>query len=705
MKEIMKKIFLLFILLSTFTCAQLERNPFTKNQKDYIDAKLSYVTPEDYGAVGNGLTSDASAILAAFTQAILNSPEKAVVFRKVYSLSSPIEVDLDGADLRIIFNEGSKIVSDYEEVGAYNTLQGLITFSNGGGVIIDGMTIESYNTGLSYYDGLLIQDSEEIYLNNVTSKYAGQNGIRIVSADNLYVQDCKADSNLYAGLHVNNVKHATVIGGTYNYNGSTAYLNGYGITFSHQFFTSGMNEDIAIKGVQANYNLRKGLDVHGGTNVNISNNFVTGFTTAGIYAVGGAGGEANDRFEVRDIIISNNIIDVDSVWFATLDFSDYKTTYGSSIDRFGTDGILTGAYLPTTGVAPMEDRGSYKITGNIIKNFIGYDTDTLMTQYGIKSFVGRASTIELQNNAFYNSTVTKGILAVVAGNDATEANTVRITGNTVDSCYSEEDGIIVTAGQSIGITDNHFSNFTIDTSAARGGLISVIAFLYSNIEGVNVSNNFSNNTIGRYGVLVMSDTTYSMDVSITNNILKGTYTVRTISDLAFPMGIYVRDNIGASNFDTAGKGTIEKGEQSYSQLNRLMATTGSVDYAIQVDSDTLNFYPFTIENTFENGHFFADIEITAVRAATTASEYNVIAVYRFYARSSVNDTDTLFSTNEISTDTITGDSASITNMKPTLQWVGTEVIRDLQILFPLPFVTYNIAIKYTSYGLKGIYND
>ena len=246
---------------------------------------------------------------------------------------------------------------------------------------------------------------------------------------------------------------------------------------------------------------------------------------------------------------------------------------------------------------------------------------------------------------------------------------------------------------------------TIDTAASRGAVIMLTNALETNIESAVISNNVTNNAIGRFGISVISDTTYSMDLSITNNILKGTYTQRTISDLAYPMGIYVKDNIGQNNFNTSGKGTIEKGEQSYSQLNRLMATTGNVDYAIQVDTDTLNFYAFTIENTFENGQLFADIEITGVRAPTTASEYNVIAVYNFYARSYYNSTDTLFSTDDISTLTIAGDSAGVVNMTPTVQWIGTGLVRSLQFLFPRPFVTYNIAIRYTSYGLKGIYND
>lgn len=687
---------ILFLLLVSFGYAQ--------NQPDRLvrRVELNYITPEMYNAVGDGATNDAGAIYNAIAAALSSNPEKVVLFQKIYNITAPVEVDLNGKDITIKFDAKAKITSDYEEAGAYNTLQGLLNFTNGGKIVIEGMNIESYNTGLSYYDGLLIQDSEEIYLNNVTSKYAGQNGIRVVSADNLFMQDCKADSNLYAGLHVNNVKHATVIGGSYSYNGSAAYLNGYGITFSHQFFTTGVNEDVTITGVQANYNYRKGIDVHGGIGVNIANNFVKGFCTAGIYAVGGAGGEVDDRFEVRDIIIQNNVVDVDSVWYATLDFSGYKGTYGSSIGRFGTTGILTGAYEPITGVAPMEDRGSYKVINNVIKNLVAYDADTLMSDYGVKSFVGRASTVELINNTVYNSKLTLAPLSVVAGNSASEANTVRIIDNTIDSCYSEEDGIIVTAGQSIGITGNHFSNFVMDTAASRGAAIVVSAYLYSHIEGVNISGNFSNNTVGRYGILVYSDTTYSMDLSITNNILKGTYTQQTISSLASPLGTFIKDNIGQSNFGTNSQ---DKGQQSYSQLDKVIAETGSVSYAIELDEDTTHLKAFTVENTFLNGHLFADIEITAVRAPTASTSYNTIIIYRDYARSYYNATDTVFTTGSIDTTVIDGDSTAIANIKPVISWVGTDLIRELQIAFPANNITYSVYIRFTSFGLKAIYND
>lgn len=656
----------------------------------------SVVIPEHWGAKGDGVTDDASVI-----SSVINSNlGKTILFTKEYLLASPIDIDLGGSDLTLVFDSDAKITSDYEEAGAYNTLQGLVRFHSGGNIIIQGMNIESYNTGLSYYDGLLIEESGTVVLDNVSSKYAGQNGIRIVSVDNLYAQNCKADSNLYAGLHVNNAKHATVVGGTFNYNGSMPYLNGYGITFSHQFFETDINRDVTITGVQANYNYRKGLDVHGGIGVSITNNFVKGFATAGIYAVGGSGGEANDAFDVRDVIISNNIVDVDSTWYKTLDFSGYKALYTMG----NTTGILFGSYEPTSSVADMTEFGVYKVTNNIIKNFVAWDGSTLRSDYAIRSFVGKAYSIEIKDNTIYNSKLSFAPLAVGGGNTLTEANTVRISENTIDSCYSDEDGIIVTAGKTIGITGNHFSNFTIDTAAARGAVIMLTYAYESNIEAVNISNNFTNNTIARFGISVISNTTYDMDVTITNNVLKGTYTVRTISDLASPLGLYVKDNIGQSNFSSSlGQ---DKGQQSYSTLNRLIAETGNVDYAVELDEDTTHLNAFTIENTFTNGQLFAEIEVTGVRAPTTAGEYNIIAIYKYYARSYYNSVpDTLFSTDDVSILTIAGDSAGVVNMKPTVQWVGTGLVRTLQFLFPRPYVTYNIAIKYTSFGLKGIYND
>src|SRR5690606_24602091 len=100
-----------------------------------------------------------------------------------------------------------------------------------------------------------------------TAIYAG---IRVLDVDQFCAINCNADYNLYAGLLIHRTKQITIVGGSYSYNGHTAPTNGYGIAISHRYGTAIDNEGIYISGVKAEYNLRKGIDAHGGKALNIN---------------------------------------------------------------------------------------------------------------------------------------------------------------------------------------------------------------------------------------------------------------------------------------------------------------------------------------------------------------------------------------------------------------------------------------------------
>jgi len=176
---------------------------FPQNQSDRLTAQseLNFITPESFGAVGDGATNDAIAIY----KTISSNPGKAILFSKHYRINSSINIDLAGKNLDIMFTENAKISSNYvisSSPAQYYKLQGILRFSNGNSVTIRGLKLESYNTGLSYFSGLIIENVNNVILDCVSSKYAGYVGISLHTIGNLLVQNCIADSNLYAGLMV-----------------------------------------------------------------------------------------------------------------------------------------------------------------------------------------------------------------------------------------------------------------------------------------------------------------------------------------------------------------------------------------------------------------------------------------------------------------------------------------------------------------------
>jgi hypothetical protein len=325
------------------------------------------VFPEQHGAVGDGTTNDATALSTAIAAA---AGKTLILSKAVYKVTSKITVDLGGADIEISSRFGGKVLSTATVViNDIEIPEGAIHITNAGTVKIDSAIFEATNAGsVNYLCGLLISDCDKVILNNVKSSGAPLSGIRIAGCNVVSVVECDLSDNLYAGLHIQNSKHITILGGDYSRTGVTFPDNGYGITITHREGSLIDNSNITILGVKAEYNYRKGIDVHGGVNGSIMGCHVKGFGNSGIYFLAESGSDPDSPLNdvnwykhVKDWVCANNTIENDSAWYDArcTEFSITDTTAGADACA-----IFFGSYGNGVTLSP----GSFDVHNNLIKN-------------------------------------------------------------------------------------------------------------------------------------------------------------------------------------------------------------------------------------------------------------------------------------------------------------------------------------------------
>ena len=636
---------------------------------------VEYKTPEQFQAVANGIVDDRIPII----NAINASYGKELRFTAPsYRVSAPIVIDMAGKDLDIKFVEGSKLVMEGSSTGTYYNNTAQLTFKNGRNLNISGLQVQASGTG-SYQNGIQIDTVTRVFLDGVKVKHSKFIGLRAETIEELYVNNCTADSNGYAGLVLINTNHSTVVGGSYSYNGTTPFVDGYGISYSHQNGTFQDNRDITITGVQALYNLRKGIDGHGGIGAYIAGNHVKGYTYAGIYWVGNGDNLAGNLMDVKDAVITGNIVEQDSTWFANLNLTG-QTAY--------SHGIQVGLYRPTyvTSGQPIKPGGVFKVTNNVLKNLVSRNNSTLWSQYGIHSFAGASAEIDIENNSIINGKFQVATIALVSGNEDDQPNIVKITGNSIDSSTAVTDMILVTAGKTVRVSDNQISasHVTTDSTAA----ISVFNYLAgADIRNIQVDHNMISGAFD-YGIRVMCD---SAVASITNNHFDGTYNLEKIfTDLA-GTGINMSGNTAANVGITAP--ILTRGAISHRLPDKISAQSGTAEYSI----NTSSVYPNTINTltlpcTWNGGN--AQFEVTVY----VTNGYGKQMSYVFNARA-YNDGTSHWGTQLVSEATYDADSTTLATYLPIVSWSGATDTRILQVICPTQYTTYHVFIKFTTWDL------
>jgi hypothetical protein len=405
---------------------------------------ISYgiVYPESYGAIGDGISDDTDAFKLALNAAV---GKTLILTKPAYKITSKIIKDLGGNDIKITSNINSKICfTDTESTGNYYAPEGCIHFKNGT-ICIEGIAFQGTNSGVNpstnFLSALQITDSSIVSLKNISVTNAIYSGIHIINCDKLSVENSSVQHCGYAGLFVRGTYQVTIIGGNYSYCGFTPYADGYGITISGRFpypYSLGIvrdNANIFITGVTANYNYRKGIDIHGGIGAAVTSNKIKGFGFGGIYAVN-EGGESGYEKVVKDVTVTGNIIENDLSWFSGLGITDVQ--HPIAVGSFGS---------------PADSGGTHIVEGNIIKN-----VNTPHLRAPIIAYLNQSGSplksVVIKNNVIQDfSSYYSGIMVLGIENNDIPPNTVDISDNKITGAST--DGIYISAGMDQVVNNNN----------------------------------------------------------------------------------------------------------------------------------------------------------------------------------------------------------------------------------------------------------
>lgn len=176
-----------------------------------VVASLTYLTPEDFGAIGDGSTDDIEAITLCLEQA--KATKQTVLMAKKYYVSAPI--DIDGGNLNIIINDVVYAGTDcaVKISSAYNTVKIHSIVSSGVGLgfcasrtenvvynMVEINNITSASHGIGFY-----ATPKNLHQNTVRFSYikAGGTGCYgiayFVESENNYC----TENNFYGG-HISN---------------------------------------------------------------------------------------------------------------------------------------------------------------------------------------------------------------------------------------------------------------------------------------------------------------------------------------------------------------------------------------------------------------------------------------------------------------------------------------------------------------------
>ena len=354
-----------------------------------------------------------------------------------YALTSPISTTLATnvawvlQNVKFTTNAITEPVSERGAIAIYGDEVAGSPYTGTNRLIVRNVTFtDNRTTAVGTLDGIQVEQMDQVYLENVRAKGCSNSGIFIELCRDVYVVNCDSSTNLYAGLRCANVYQAVVSGGTYNNNGKTIPVDGYGVTF-----TAGdqinSNVNLLVQGITANGNKRKAIDFHGGIHVNAIGNKISGFGKVGIYALSDIDGNF-----VRDVLIDGNIIEAD----ATL------TTASAGI-AVGANGALTapsGQFLVTNNIIKdCNTAGSWGI--EIDANSTNFSPDLVMVSGNRVLTSGSTTTapiavqgsnlqignVKINDNVIYTTVAKYGIDIQNAINTTIDGNSIEITGGTV----------------------------------------------------------------------------------------------------------------------------------------------------------------------------------------------------------------------------------------------------------------------------------
>lgn len=432
-------------------------------------AQLPYVTPEDYGAVGDGSTNDATAI-----QSAISSGFPVYFSQKNYRITTALTVP---SNTRLIGSGAGSIISVTTNItclalqGNQISISGLTFQGNDGnssqiGISIIGngaFTLERW--GITVTDCRAFDMGTGFYTNNIVGSGGATNHQGGVQFSN-----CIASSCVLQGFFMD-------ARGEYNsMSNCNAYTCGTGVRFigGNNTYTGGQITDcttglIIAAGTNDGHGVISGVKInHNTTNVNISG-LTNGFTIS------------NCEFFSGNITVGTSV----GVRFIGCDFGLVTTvtsTNNTTALEFICNRFLTAPTFSATGTNPT-GFGNTMESGTFPSNFANFNfngTNALVTTSAV------VKRMAITNNA----SPANGQIPIGNGTDYTVAN---ITGSNGVAVTNGAGTIALAATSSIpGTTTN--DNATagnvgeyVESKVASGSAVSLTTATSTNITSISLT--------------------------------------------------------------------------------------------------------------------------------------------------------------------------------------------------------------------------
>lgn len=328
-----------------------------KTSEETTEKRDNYLNVKTFGAAGDGTTDDTEAFKQALSA--LKEGGKLYIPEGTYLIKK--NLILRYGNVMIYGDKGrTKLLFEREQTSSdtYENASLLTVTDSAKNVDIRDMTLKYSGSffeeaGQSYSGmvcGIYVSTGSDIKISGMDISKFNHSGINIAGSSGTYVkrvtiEDCTLHHNRVAGILYGYVDGLSIFSNSMTYNGAESDGGtGYGCAGS----SAAHPKNIQVIGNIANYNYRKGIDLHAGERAVIDGNTLKGNRLYGIYAEG---------VRTSDIIITNNIVS-DMSGSTGLE-SPYATIYGIA---FGVYGETNDDYYH-----------NFTVSNNIIRDF---DSDT-----------------------------------------------------------------------------------------------------------------------------------------------------------------------------------------------------------------------------------------------------------------------------------------------------------------------------------------
>lgn len=338
-------------------------NSFITVSGSSITAVPNYVTPEMYGAVGNGSTNDATAL-----QNAINSGKKVVGdLSKSYLTASTLtlttNVTLENLNLKVTSN-----IAVVSIEGNYNTLTNCSitgTTSLGHGAANYGISIIG-NAGLtSYRVGNKVQGcyfnnlNTAVYTASMVGTGSGGNHEGALTVSNTMIENCTTGINLSVRAEYNNISNTKI------YKCTTGFSN----TGGNNSFTGGQITDCTtgfdlVGGTNDGHSVASGVMLNHNTDNIKSTSLTKGYLFNGCMVYAG-NVSLTSSFGVTFESCAFSTLSITCTSNTNTAFNNCKFVTTPTISTTGTAPIYFNSNFETAAPSGQVSSGNYYLTANV----------------------------------------------------------------------------------------------------------------------------------------------------------------------------------------------------------------------------------------------------------------------------------------------------------------------------------------------------